>query len=221
MGDQGVDGMTGMTGNTGPPGNNTFGDGGVVFVHWGSRICPCGNELSAGFAASPYFGETGGGTNYLCLPTSPTFDVTNNLLSISEVVGVKFATAGEPLASSDGLALGCSYCLADQSVQLMIPGSAVCPAGWMQAYRGYLMSAKDQASRSLTPGRNAEHFRTEYICVNENPADLSPMTTPNGDTLIYHVHFDCTNGASLNCDPASPPGQITCAVCLYSPTNDG
>ena len=218
----GIKGYKGCLGEKGFAGTDDI-SAGTVYIRWGREDCPWGHTLlgGPGRAAAPFHGETGGGTNYLCLPNTPAFQaaVTAGTSPQNQIVGVDFATAGEPLASVDGTALACANCFASQSPKLMIPGTVNCPSSsWVMAYRGYLMSAKDQSSAGLTSARqlffaDTEHYRTEYICVDEAPTDTSATVTTDDESLIYHVHFDCANGASLGC---SPSGQIACVVCLYA-----
>lgn len=219
----GIKGYIGSEGEKGYAGLDAI-TAGTVYIRWGREDCPWSHTLLgvAGRAAAPFHGETGGGTNYLCLPNTPVFPaIATGSFPQSDIVGVEFATAGEPLASVDSTALACANCFAGQSPKLMIPGTVNCPSSsWVMAYRGYLMSAKDQSSAGLTAAREVlspetEHYRTEYICVDEVPTDTSATVTADDESLIYHVHFDCANGASLGCNPSSPPGQIVCVVCLY------
>ena len=215
-------GGPGTTGGVGTDGLDNF-DGGVVYIAWGLDSCPVRATapdvmLSSGWASSPYFGETGGGANYMCLLDNPIFASEADAVETpprSDVVGVEFSTTGEPLGAFHGMAVACSHCFAPYSTQLMIPGSATCPLGWTMAYNGYLMSAGDQDSATLTAARDEEHYRTEYICVAATPFAAPPITPVNNrESLLYHVHLDC-QANSINCNP-NPFGQITCAVCLRS-----
>lgn len=221
QGDKGLKGIKGWEGEKGQMGMDVT-SAGSVYIHWGRNDCPGTDTLlSIGLAASPYIGETGGGTNYVCLSNVPTFGDTNSTFVNSDIVGVQYSTTGEPLSDVDGRAVACSHCFAERSPQLMIPGTVQCPTGWSQGYRGYLMSAGFQRSEPsvafpnavlTTNPRDAEHYRTEYICVDENPLDLG-TSTPGSESLLYHVHLDCQNGPSLDCD--EPSGQLACVVCLY------
>lgn len=228
MGTAGNMGPKGDPGEPGVPGMDAFGTN-AVYTIWGSTTCPptMGTvRLTQGLAASPYHYDEGGASNYMCLPNAPSFlkGAGNNVHS--KVVGVKYATANEPLEEVDGEAMPCAVCSTTQSVQLMIPGRAVCPDNsrqtWRQEYRGYLMSARDTDSNGLPKGDLDSHFRTKYICVDSTPEGASSGTA--AEAAIYHVHVDCTNGASLQCGTSSQGidgyntmTQITCVVCTLTP----
>lgn len=204
-----------------------------VYTIWGKANCPTteGTQtLTQGRAASPYHNDEGGASNYMCLPNNPSFLTMTSGIVQSEVVGVRYATQNEPLQSVDGQAMPCAVCSTSQSVQVMIPGRALCPAvgplgtgrTWTQEYRGYLMSAGDTDSNNLQKGDDNSHFRTKYICVADDAEGISSGTT--SESAIYHVHVDCTRGASLECTDFlsgisgyTSEEQVTCAVCTLSP----
>ena len=221
-------GEAGDVGDPGHPGRDAVSSC-TVYTLWGKSTCPDGDEtLTSGYAASPVHYQPGGGTNYMCLPDMPIFDAAadEEVGVLTSVVGVRYNTMDEPLEDLDGRPVQCAVCSTTQSVQLMIPGRAVCPSGWNMAYNGYLMSAGDTPSDSLTlssigedtpPSTPTANFRTEYICVCGDPDSSDPVDAAEAE--LYHVHLDCTAGASLNCtsndDYATEP-QLTCAVCTRS-----
>lgn len=200
MGDMGDEGDRGI--------NALFG--GTVYTHWGGECGQIATSLSRGVASAPYHGEYGGGSNYLCLPLIPEFGAANSsAIANSVVVPTQLSTAGDPLNSVDGEILACSKCFAESPIQVMIPGTAVCPGNAEMAYNGYLMSARDQNSRMISRDRgDGHHYRTEYICVDKDAVtETADGNTANND-LIYHVHLDGTLGGD---------GPLTCAVCLITP----
>lgn len=222
MGDPGQDGMPGMDG---------FG-GCAVYTIWGRTECPSNDgtqTLTQGLAASPRHSDEGGASNFMCLPNDPAFlGMTNGAIN-SEVVGVKYETANEPLANVDGQAVPCAVCSTTQSVQIMIPGRGLCPAegptsdrDWRMEYNGYLMSARDTDSNNLEKGAADSHFRTKYICVDAEAEGANAAAT--SEAAIYHVHVDCTTGASLECGNIlsglsgyDSEEQIPCVVCTLDP----
>ena len=171
--------------------------------------------------ASSRSSDSGSGTNYLCLPDSPTFGVSDPSADMqTTVVGVKYKTANEPLQNLDSTAMPCAACFTTQSVQLMIPGRAVCPSGsWRREYGGYLMSSQDTPSDTLQANQiDNAHFRTEYICVSSDATSVPNASIGNNEAEIYHVHLDCDAGLSLACSSRGyhTEEQLTCAVCTLN-----
>ena len=95
-GDKGSKGMKGEAGMKGTQGRDMTSTG-TTFIVWGQANCSqtAGTELlRQGRAASPRSSDSGSGTNYLCLPESPTFGVSNpTALMQTSIVGVKYVTA--------------------------------------------------------------------------------------------------------------------------------
>ena len=206
----------------GMKGSNIFSSG-ETYTVWGRSDCGDDTMLDDGLAASPYIGKIGGGSNYLCLPTPPSFATQANPAADVQttVVGVEYSTLNEPLAAVNGGSMPCAHCLSVYSTALMFPGTSQCPNGWETAYTGYLMSARDQDSSALTTQTDAEHFRTEYICVHDN-AQSGGTVTGNNEAEIYHVYFDCTSSLSCPASAGNFFGPIRCAVCLaQGPPNPG
>ena len=202
-----------------------------MYTIWGRSDCPSNagtQTLTQGLAATPYHNDEGGASNYMCLPNDPSFLGTVSGIVESKVVGVRYATQSEPLQNVDGQAMPCAVCSTSQSVQVMIPGRALCPPigppgrTWREEYRGYLMSAGDTDSNNLQKGSTDSHFRTKYICVADNAESVSSGTT--SEAAIYHVHVDCSRGASLECGDYlsgiagyNSDEQVTCVMCTLSP----
>ena len=52
--------------------------GGAVYVRWGRNVCPSGSDaLYRGVSGGTSHAQTGGGSNYLCLPLDPTWGAYN------------------------------------------------------------------------------------------------------------------------------------------------
>ena len=208
-----TDGEMGSDGDPGPPGMD-ISSSAVVYVAWGQTECPstAGTELLLqGLAAAAKKSDTGSGANYLCLPHTPSFDASADFSAAQQasIVGVQYVTTNEPLQGLDGTGVPCSVCYTSRATQLMIPGRAVCPGGWRVEYIGYLMSSRDTPSETLTADQSNSNFRSEYICVSSS-AESAPGSVSNDEAELYHVHLDCSVGASLECSSTS---QLTCAVC--------
>ena len=208
----------GDTGEQGPAGLSISATG-VVYVVWGQTTCPSttGTELlHQGLVAAAHRSDTGTGTNYLCLPNNPNFDISidPSAIQYAAVVGVKYMTANESLGHLDNKGVPCSVCYTDQVTQLMIPGIAACPnESWRVEYIGYLMSSRDTPSNNLQNSLTDSNFRTKYICVSSN-AEGAPSVIGNNEAELYHVYLDCDEGTSLGCSTGSQ--QITCAVCTLN-----
>lgn len=216
-GERGATGGAGDQGEDGMPGDNVF-SAGVVYTIWGKTECPSGAQtLTRGLAASPHHDDTGGGTNYMCLPDTPSFSATDSSAQVqTKVVGVTYQTTDEPLARVNDMSMPCAVCFVNQAVQLMVPGSAICPTNWDMEYKGYLMSAKDTPSETLQSD-SSPNFRTEYICVASNAEGVS--SAANEEAGIYHVHLDCDVGVSLSCSQSGyrTASQLTCSICTRPP----
>ena len=220
VGSKGSKGTKGDVGMRGSPGLDRI-NAGTVFTVWGQANCPLtdGTQLlHQGRAASPLSSDSGSGTNYLCLPDSPTFGVSDpSAAKQATVVGVIYKTASEPLQRLDNTAMPCAVCFTTQAVQLMIPGRAVCPSqSWRREYSGYLMSSRDTPSDTLQANEmDNAHFRTEYICVSSDATTIPNTSISSNEAEIYHVHLDCEAGPSLTCSTHGyrTDEQLTCTVC--------
>ena len=156
----------------------------------------------------------------MCLPHLGTFhpDQTLSALEHSTAVGVTYNTRlDEPLSFVNRRDVQCVVCLATHTLQLMIPGTSVCPTepGWSTIYTGYLMSSRDSPSETLNDAGSRAHFRSKYICVSESPSTAKGTT--KSDAQIFHVYLDCDTGRSLECSRPERNEQLTCAVCGYIP----
>jgi len=70
----------------------------------------------------------------------------------------------------------CAVCEAvGRGSALMIPGTHVCPSGWIQEYQGYLMS------------QYYDYYRTEFICVDGSPEAVDGGSSGTNGALLYHV----------------------------------
>ena len=89
-GDKGEPGTPGEQGIQGPPGPIS---GGALYTRWGRTTCPGtpGTELVySGLAGGSRYSHSGGGANYLCLPTSPQYLVSGLPTAYSYLYGAKY-----------------------------------------------------------------------------------------------------------------------------------
>ena len=84
--------MKGPPGLQGPPG--TPGAGSVVYTRWGRTSCPpTASLVYSGRAAGSWFGNTGGGANYLCMPNDPDYSTYNpGVQDHSPLYGTEYET---------------------------------------------------------------------------------------------------------------------------------
>ena len=158
---------------------------------------------------------------------------------MSSLVGVHFETFAqdsafpssnpshqEPLAAFDGKIVRCAVCLTPHSDVLMVPNNQDCPADgntWTMEYSGYLMAARDFISLpslgidhspvfNKAAGDDDTHFRTEYVCVNQNPAMEGSVTDPTSEGLLAHTRIFCRDLVGLfstGCDAFLSNGQCS------------
>lgn len=161
--------------------------------------------------ATPYISDTrtGGGTNYVCLPsqniTYKKFDHRlGSGLKTSLIDGVKYGN--EELfktryqSSLYGSAV-CSMCQSDgKSTTIMIPGNASCPAEWAIEYKGFLMADSRK--------------KTQFICVDESPEAHGDRVSQNHNigTLEY-VSAKWPACFSNDCGMYDIKDGFRCVVC--------
>ena len=91
---RGRDGRDGQ-GVAGPPGPR---NGGVIYTRWGKTSCPNVTETElvyAGRAGGSWFRHTGGGANYLCMPSDPGYLAHQpGVQGFSPVYGAEYRPVG-------------------------------------------------------------------------------------------------------------------------------
>lgn len=160
---------------------------------------------------SPYISKTrtGGGSNYLCLPsenvTYADFDLrAMSNLKRSLIDGVKygnrefFKTKNQP--SLYGSAV-CSLCqINGKSMTLMIPGNTTCPSGWKTEYRGYLMADSRK--------------KTQFICVDESAEGHGDSNSQNHNIgTLEFVSAKWPTCFSKECGVYDIKDGFRCVVC--------
>ena len=203
-GETGKNGDPGIQGLAGPPGPS---GGGVVYTRWGRTTCPDtpGTELVyEGRAGGSLRDQQGGGSNYLCLPDDPDYDLafTPGTQSYSPLYGTEFRGGG-PLydisPSYHAHNIPCAVCYAAaRGTAIMLPAKTVCPSTWTLEYSGYLMS-----------GRNT-HQRSSFECLDKDPECIPGSASVIAMAYMYHVEATCTG---IPCPPYNDYKELTCAVC--------
>ena len=204
-GEKGEKGDADIQGPQGPPGPS---GGGVVYTRWGRTTCPDtpGTELVyEGRAAGSYYSQ-GGGSNYLCLPDDPDYDLayTAGTQSNSPLYGTEFrAGYGGPLndisPSYAGHNIPCAVCYAAaRGTAIMLPAITACPSTWTLEYSGYLTSG------------HKNHQRSSFECLDKDPESIPGSAPVINMALMYHVEATCTG---IPCPPYNNYKELTCAVC--------
>lgn len=124
----------------------------------------------------------------------------------------------EPLDNQNGQVVECALCLSTSDTDtVMIPNSVSCPdpeglVSWNVAYTGYLMTARDYISigsldlnhndvfmNTETANHLRPHFRTEYVCLNQNfdnTGSVDDLT--RSEAKMSHVRIFCAHLVGLN-----------------------
>ena len=170
----------------------------------------CGPEsdaIYAGVAGGSSHDQTGGGSNYLCLPMDPIWGAYNEgAEKYSKLYGSEYhGPIGFGLNNNHNRPLHdnnvpCVVCRSQTKASVvMIPARNQCYRGMHTEYIGYLMS-----ENSVHKGR------TEFICMDGQP-ESDPAGFRNEDgALFMNVEGVC---GSLPCPPYVPRREITCVVC--------
>ena len=198
MGIQGPPGLRGLPGA--PPPNS----GGVLYTRWGRTACPStpGTELVyAGRVGGSWYGNTGGGANYLCLPEDPLYlTYQPGVQDVSPIFGTEYqAFGGQPLRAVHNHNVPCAVCFSSmRETVLMLPAKPTCPPSWTLEYAGYLMLAH----------RSSNHHRTMYECVDKDPDCIPGSAADTNGAVFYHTE------ANYNGMPCPPYDPIRVQFCL-------
>jgi hypothetical protein len=157
--------------------------------------------------AGSYYSQSGGGSNYLCLPLNPIFEkIGSGNQGSSYIYGTEYQiyTAQKHLFENSNLEnhdAPCAVCHTEsRGSHMMIPARNTCPSGWTLEYKGYLMTA-----------HHDHKGRTQFICV-DGKAEATFGSHVNKDgAMLFFVESHC--GQSLPCPPYVQGYELTCAVC--------
>ncbi|KAI8480743.1 hypothetical protein Bbelb_415360 [Branchiostoma belcheri] len=180
----------------------------TTYVRWGRKTCPQHAELVyEGVIGGSYYGHSGGGANYLCMPYQPTYDspAAGSQGSRGLIYGSQyFTTDFEPYNHLYNHDPPCAVCrVPSRSTTYTVPARNACPSGWHIEYTGYMMTSSYSGQQ-----------RSRFICMDEN-ADYVFWTSYNQGTaaMLYPVEVRCVNGGSIPCSPYVSGDELTCAVC--------
>ena len=177
-----------------------------MYTIWGRSRCLSRDSQTVytGRMGSSVHNETGGASNYLCLPNSPQYRPAQPraLDPGSGLVG------GVELSSPERTPppyLSCAVCYIPRPTVLMIPAMTNCSlvnGTWTTEYSGYLMS------------QTSSQTRTEFVCVSEMPDRINGDEMAAAGGQLYFVEAQCENG--LNCGTGNDyqeRRELSCAVC--------
>ncbi|XP_072024324.1 uncharacterized protein [Amphiura filiformis] len=210
----GPPGLRGLSGPEGPPGSPGAPGidaanpviSGAIYIRWGKSSCPSTADMVYnGFAGGEHYTNQGGGSNYLCLPSTPEYD-DEYQAGLNSIGGFMYIAEYEtdtfpPIASKHDHDVPCAVCQANnRAILLMIPAKKTCPSGWVQEYYGYLMTA------------HHSHHRTEFVCMDRFPESLSRGSSGNQNgALFYPVEGRCS--PAMACPPYEDGRELSCVVC--------
>ncbi|XP_078690912.1 uncharacterized protein LOC144921601 [Branchiostoma floridae x Branchiostoma belcheri] len=197
-------GAKGQKGAQGTLGSN--GLGGAVYTRWGRTTCPSGaTTVYSGVAGGTRYTETGGGTNYQCLPNDPQWGqyINGDQRYNANMYGAEYQVYYNAPFGSTSLHnhdVPCAVCyVPTRGSKLMIPARNTCYSGWTREYHGYLMAELNSHAGSK-----------EYVCVDEQPEAVPGGQENNDEALFYPVEARC---GSLPCPPYVEGRELTCVVC--------
>lgn len=181
---------------------------GVTFTRWGHNTCPTGTSMVYnGFAASSAHNHGGSGVTQLCLVATPTWDNFSDVNQDGALIyGTEYQTSGYGLASVSpfntlhDFNAPCAVCLdASADMQLMVPGTNICPSGWNTRVQGYLMSTHYTQAKS------------EFSCIDRGAIAVGTAANEDGN-LWYPTEAEC---GSLPCGPGQyvQNRELTCSIC--------
>ncbi len=162
----------------------------------------------SGITAGKVYGESGGGTNILCLPESPQYS-DYQYPQGSHPERAYIYSAGyrifdyPPLEDKLEQEVPCVVCHSYyRRTFIMIPAVKTCPTAWTGEYSGYLMAARYSSFES-----------TEYVCIDVNSETRPDVSRSSRGAYFHPVEARCTPQGNLDCSTYIPGTVMTCVVC--------
>lgn len=197
-----------------------------MYTQWGKQSCSSEGVTSVytGYAAGPGsfrrgtngrqqdIAIFGGGTNMLCLTSTPSLRASHDAPSIAATLYAA-QYLNDSISFEHPQPMPCSVCEVQNTTSILtIPGSDQCPEGWTVEYNGFIMA---QSSRV---GRVDNFEESEYICVDnafESYSGASQLQQNRADTATFMsaVKVDCGQGIPCGDSSYSSTLSLTCAVC--------
>ncbi|XP_063447189.1 short-chain collagen C4-like [Mytilus trossulus] len=187
--------------------HNQFSYKGTSYTRWGRNDCPNKNGTQlvyAGIAGGGSYGETGGGTNYLCLPHDPDqspADFPHGLEGsgyVARVWGAEYQYSFGQVKVDDDVP--CAVCLdTTTETSVMIPAKTSCPSLWKRQYNGFLCA-----------NWHGHSGASEYACIDYDGEYIEGKRENQDGKLFYPVVSEC---GSLPCPPYVNAKYMVCVVC--------
>jgi hypothetical protein len=183
---------------------------GLSYVRWGVSSCPSSASLiysgyTAGSGAS-----SGGGANFLCLPSDPQYlpgsfsGASNSGADVSRVEYMTLRSGVPSLVGLHGMEVPCALCARQVGpTSIVIPGQTSCPAGLTADYAGYLMAPPSNRPRA------------EAICLDQNAVGIG-SSSQDGWALLSPVEVGTGTATPLNYNQGF---EITCVRCSGNSTS--
>ncbi|XP_066289256.1 uncharacterized protein [Branchiostoma lanceolatum] len=179
---------------------------GGVYIRWGRNQCPqTAHTVYSGVAGGSWYGQSGGGTNYVCLPKNPQWGLYKDGFQGGSawMYGAEYQVEADVPFGDRALHdqnVVCSVCHTYHNSVLMIPARKTCPAGWYLEYDGYLMANyRDHAGAK------------EFVCMDKKPQAAQGGHINQDGALFYATEAHC---GSLPCPPYAMGRELTCVVCV-------
>ncbi len=173
----------------------------ATYVRWGSGSCPDVNGTTlvySGYTGGNWFGNQGGASNHLCMPTDPeyTLPFEAGIQGASNINGAEYESVFLGTANRNAVCAVCS--VSTRAEVIMIPAKTSCPADWTNEYIGYIMSER------------TTNYRTMYICVDTSMGFVPNSFDHMDSTDLWNTEANC---ASLPCPPYNDEQELGCVVC--------
>ena len=177
--------------------------GGTVYTIWGKETCPeikGAETLYSGITGGTLYSQSGGGSNYLCVPKDPIYDP--HVDYSEEETALLYGTEYErPYRGTHNDNVPCAVCrVPTRTAFVMIPAKEHCPIFWTTEYFGYLMVNEDSSQR------------TEFICVSRDQEGLPNSWRNTDGARLSHVEASCGDGG-FDCPPFQKGKELNCIVC--------
>lgn len=174
-----------------------------AYIAWGQKTCPSGHNTiyGNGIGAGGWYQHRGSSATLLCLHPSPQYlsvdtaaDYGNIIYRAEYEMGGNLPNDIEAVHNQD---VPCAMCQRPVSAAhtLMIPGKAVCPAGFSIDYVGMLMS------------ESHDHYKSTFVCVTRQPQGTGSTGNENG-LLFYVVEAQAPLPSGY-----APYYELPCVVC--------
>ena len=155
-----------------------------------------------GFAAGPQKYETGGGSDYVCLPVDPVLDSdpSDRLHgNRAYLYGTEYDGPPTDLSNLHDHEAPCVVCQSDRRSMLMIPARDQCYPGWTVEYTGFLSSSYHRAERA------------SHVCVDKDAEAIQEGTsTTQASAKFYQTEVRC---GAIPCAIYPDGKNLKCAVC--------